>query len=132
VEPVLAEDAAAAPRTARRAGSARCPRPHGTDPGATALSTDFSRFDGQGEVDEPIRPAETVAGFLAAASIAVSAIAMVYRPVRLAPVALLVAFVAVALAERHFSRLAAFAVAMGALGWLIGMTVAVLAEEPLY
>jgi hypothetical protein len=73
-----------------------------------------------------------VAGFLAAASIAVSAVAMVYRPVRLAPVALLVAFIAVALSERYFSRLAAFAVAFGALGWLVGMIVAVLAEEPLY
>jgi hypothetical protein len=57
---------------------------------------------------------------------------MVYRPVRLAPVALLVAFIAVGLSERHFSRLAAFAVLIGALGWLIGMTVAVLTEEPLY
>ena len=96
------------------------------------MSVDFSRSDGTGELDEPIRPAETVAGFLAAASIAVSVIAMVYRPVRLAPVALIVAFIAVALSDRHFSRLAAFAVAVGALGWLIGMTVAVLTEEPLY
>jgi hypothetical protein len=96
------------------------------------VSVDFSRSDGTGELDEPIRPAETVAGFLAAASIAVSVIAMVYRPVRLAPVALLVAFIAVALSDRRFSRLAAFAVAIGAVGWLVGMTIAVLAEEPLY
>jgi hypothetical protein len=97
------------------------------------VSYDFSRSDGRAELDDDrIRPAETVAGFLAAASIAVSTIAMVYRPVRLAPVALLVAFIAVALAERHFSRLAALAVGVGALGWLVGMTIAVLAEEPLY
>lgn len=132
VDALFAADASAAPRAPRWAGSARCRRPGCADPGATALSTDFSRFDGQGEVDEPIRAAETVAGFLAAASIAVSAVAMVYRPVRLVPVALLVAFIAVALSDRHFSRLAAFAVAFGALGWLVGMTIAVLAEEPLY
>jgi hypothetical protein len=132
VDAVLAANSSAAPRASRRAGTARCRGAGRADSGATPLSTDFSRFDGQGEVDEPIRAAETVAGFLAAASIAVSAVAMVYRPVRLAPVALLVAFLAVALSERHFSRLAAFAVAFGALGWLVGMTIAVLAEEPLY
>lgn len=77
------------------------------------------------------RPAEAVAGFLAAASITVSAIAIVYRPVRLAPFALLIAFVAVAMGGRH-SRLAAIAVAAGTVGWLAGMAVAVLTESALY
>jgi hypothetical protein len=72
-----------------------------------------------------------VAGFLAAASIALSFVAMVYRPVRLAPFALVVAFIAVGLGGRH-ARLAAFAVAIGVIGWLVGMTVAVLAEKPLW
>jgi hypothetical protein len=97
------------------------------------VSVTPSRYDGDAGLDDDrVSAAETVAGFLAAASIAVSAIAMVYKPVRLAPVALLVAFIAVALAQRHFSRLAAFAVIAGALGWLVGMTVAVLTEAPLY
>jgi hypothetical protein len=72
-----------------------------------------------------------VAGFLAAASIALSFVAMVYRPVRLAPFALVVAFIAVGLGGRH-ARLAGFAVAIGVLGWLVGMTAAVLAEKPLW
>ena len=44
--------------------------------------------------DDRASPAETVAGFLAALSLTASAIALVYRPVRLAPFALLVAFIA--------------------------------------
>lgn len=56
---------------------------------------------------------------------------MVYRPIRLAPFALLVAFIAVAIGGRH-ERLASFAVAIAALGWLVGMTVAVLTENPLW
>jgi hypothetical protein len=81
---------------------------------------------------ERTRPAEAVGGFLAAASIALSAVAMVYLPVRVAPFALVIAFVAVGLTSDRHARLAAFAVAAGALGWLVGMTVAVLAGEPLY
>jgi hypothetical protein len=90
----------------------------------------MSTFDGRGELDRG-RTGETVAGFLAAASITVSALAIVYRPVRLAPFALVVAFVAVAIGGRH-ARLAAFAVAAGAVGWFVGMTIAVLTGKPLY
>jgi hypothetical protein len=87
--------------------------------------------------DEPIpvertRPGEAVAGFLAAASIAVSAVAIVYRPVRLVPFALVIAFIAVGLSSGRHARLAAFAVAAGAVAWLVGMTIAVLTEKPLY
>lgn len=81
---------------------------------------------------ERTRPAEAVGGFLAAAAIAISLTAIVYRPVRLVPFALVIAFVAVALTRERHARLAAAAVAIGAVGWLAGMTVAVLTGRPLY
>jgi hypothetical protein len=89
-------------------------------------------FDDEVVPVERTRPAEAVGGFLAAASIAISAVAMVYKPVRLVPFALVIAFVAVALTRERHARLAAFAVGVGALGWLVGMVVAVLNEKPLY
>jgi hypothetical protein len=81
---------------------------------------------------ERTRPAEAVGGFLAAAAITISLVAVVYRPVRLVPFALVIAFVAVALTRERHARLAAAAVAVGALAWLVGMTVAVLTGNPLY
>ncbi len=77
------------------------------------------------------RPGEAVAGFLAAISLTASAVATVYRPVRLAPFAILVAIVAAGLGGRH-ARLAAFAVAVGSICWLVGMAVAVLTSSPIY
>ena len=81
---------------------------------------------------ERTRPAEAVGGFLAAAAITISLVAIVYRPVRLIPFALAIAFVAVALTRERHARLAAAAVAVGAICWLAGMTVAVLTGKPLY
>ena len=51
------------------------------------------------------RPAETVAGFIAAAALAVGVIAIYYEPVKLAVPALIVALIAVAIGGR-FHRLA--------------------------
>jgi hypothetical protein len=96
------------------------------------VSTRPAEYDGRERSPvERSRPGEAVAGFLAAASIALSFVAMVEKPVRLAPFALVVAFIAVALGGRH-QRLASAAVAIGVLGWLVGMTVAVATENPLY
>jgi hypothetical protein len=81
---------------------------------------------------ERTRPAEAVGGFLAAASITLSLVAVVYRPVRVIPFALVIAFIAVGLTRERHARLAAAAVAVGALCWLAGMTVAILTEKPLY
>jgi cell division inhibitor SulA len=81
---------------------------------------------------ERTRPAEAVGGFLAAAAIAISVVAVVYRPVRLVPFALVIAFVAVGLTRERHARLAAAAVAVAALGFVAGMTVAVLTGRPLY
>jgi hypothetical protein len=82
--------------------------------------------------DDRSSPAETAAGFLAAISLTASAIAIFYRPLKLAPFAILVAFVAVALAKERNSKLAAAAVAVGSLAWLAGMAIAVLLSNPIY
>ena len=77
------------------------------------------------------RPIEIVAGLLAATSLVVSAIALVQTPVRLAPAAIVVALVAAAIGGRH-ARLANLAVVFGAIAWVVGMTIAIAAENPLY
>ncbi len=82
--------------------------------------------------DDRASPAETVAGYLAAISLTASAIALVYRPVRLAPFALLVAFIAAALAKDHNRKLAGAAVAGAAIAWLVGMAIAVIWSKPIY
>ena len=76
--------------------------------------------------------AETAAGFLAAISLTASAIAIFYRPVRLAPFAILIALIASALAGERHRRLAAAAVIAASAGWLIGMAFAVLTSKPIF
>lgn len=83
------------------------------------------------EDDRP-RPAEIAAGYLAAISLAASAIAVVYRPVRLAPFAILVALIAAALASGRHKKLAAAAVVAGTMAWLAGMAIAVLLSRPIF
>ncbi len=82
--------------------------------------------------DDRSSAAETAAGLLAAISLAASALALVYRPVRLAPFAILVALIAAALASDRHKKLAATAVVAGTLAWLAGMTIAVLLSRPIY
>jgi hypothetical protein len=74
---------------------------------------------------------ETVAGFMAALAFAVASLGIVYKPVRVIPVAILVALIAIGMGGRN-SRLAAIAVVWGALCWIAGMTVAVLTERSLW
>lgn len=76
--------------------------------------------------------AETAAGFLAAISLTASAIAIVYRPVRLAPFAILIALVASAFAKERHKKLAAAAVIVASVAWLVGMAIAVLTSNPIY
>ena len=80
---------------------------------------------------EKARPAETVAGIIAAVALAFGAIAIVYKPVRLSPVALVVALIAAGIGGRH-SRLAAAAVAVVSIGWVLGMIYGVVEEKPLW
>lgn len=75
--------------------------------------------------------ADRVAGFLCAFSLALSGISIVRSPGLLAVAAILVAFVAVVMTRAH-RTLAAVAVAVGALAFLVGMVVAVLTDSALY
>jgi hypothetical protein len=82
--------------------------------------------------DDRASAAEIAAGFLAAISLTASAIALVYKPVRLAPFALLIAFIAAGLAKDHNRRLAGAAVAAATIAWLVGMAIAVIWSKPIY
>ena len=77
------------------------------------------------------RRADSVAGFLCAFSLAVAGIATVRTPALLAPVAILLALVAARMSETH-RRLAAWAVGLATAAFVVGMTVAVLTDAPLY
>jgi hypothetical protein len=73
---------------------------------------------------------DTVAGFMAAASLFLSLLALAERPGRLAPVAALIAIVAGRM-SRRFERLALWAAIAAALAWVLGMTFAVITENPI-
>jgi hypothetical protein len=77
------------------------------------------------------RPAETVAGFLAAAAIFVSLVGVAYRPLRLIPFAIVLALVAVGIGGRS-ERLATYAVAIAGACFAIGLAVAVITSHPLW
>jgi hypothetical protein len=74
---------------------------------------------------------DTVAGLLSSLSIFASCLGMIYRPVRIVPIAILVALIAARMSERQ-QRLAGIAVAIGVVCWTVGMTIAVVTENPLY
>ena len=74
--------------------------------------------------------ADTIAGLLATVSIFASAVGLAYRPVRLIPFAILLALVAARMSERQ-KRLAGLAVAAAVICWTLGMTIAVVTENPL-
>jgi hypothetical protein len=75
--------------------------------------------------------AQTVAGFIAAVSIAVSLIGVAYRPLRLIPFAIVLGLLATAIGGRHL-RLATTAVAVGAICIVVGLAVAVITSNPLW
>lgn len=79
----------------------------------------------------PYRQADRIAGFLCAFSFALSGIAIARHPGLLAPAAILVALVAVRMTESH-RTLAAVAVAVGAVAFVLGMTVAISTDASLY
>ena len=80
---------------------------------------------------ERTRPAETVAGFLAAAAIFVSLTGIAYRPLRLIPLAIALALIATGIGGRA-SRLATWAVGIAAVSFAVGMAVAVITSNPLW
>ena len=75
--------------------------------------------------------ADTIAGFLATIALVAGVFSIVYKPARIGPAALVVALIAVAIGGRH-ERLATWAVAAVSVGWVLGMIVAVLTENPVY
>lgn len=76
-------------------------------------------------------PADAVAGLLAAAALFTSLIAVIYRPVRVAPFAVVIALIAVGMSKRH-ERLGQLALAVSGLSFVAGMIVAVLTRHPLF
>jgi hypothetical protein len=79
----------------------------------------------------PSEAREGVAGFIAAASLFASVLGVAYRPARVVPVAIVLLLVAAVMSERH-SRLVAWGLAIAVVCWMLGMTIAVVAERPLY
>jgi len=76
-------------------------------------------------------PAELVAGFLSVVSIAGSALAIFWNPLRVIPFTVLLAFIAVGMSPRG-ARLPLLAVVIGALCFIAGMTIAVTTNNPIY
>jgi hypothetical protein len=75
--------------------------------------------------------AEVVAGFLSVISMVGSALAIVWDPLRISPFAVLIALVAVGMAPRG-AKLPLIAVGVGAICFIVGMTVAVTTNNPIY
>lgn len=75
--------------------------------------------------------ATILAGWLAALSVVAAAIGIVYKPVRLIPAAMVLALVAAAIGGPG-RRLAAIAVGVATVAFVVGMTVAVVTENPLW
>ena len=75
--------------------------------------------------------ADTIAGLLATVAIFTSVVGLAYRPVRLIPFAVLLVFVAARMSARQ-QRLVGLAVALCVVCWTVGMTIAVITENPLY
>jgi hypothetical protein len=80
---------------------------------------------------EQNRPAETVAGFLAAVAIVAALLSLAYRPIRLDPFAIVLALIAAGIGGRH-ARLAAVAVATASVCFILGMIIAIVTEKPLF
>jgi hypothetical protein len=75
--------------------------------------------------------ADTIAGFLAAAAIFVAAVGVAYRPLRLIPLAVLLALIAAAIGGRS-GRLATAAVFFCAFCFAVGLAIAVVTSNPLW
>jgi hypothetical protein len=77
------------------------------------------------------RPAETVAGLLAAIAIFGSCIALAYRPVRITPFTILLSLIAAGIGGRH-QKLAAAALAISAACFIIGTVIAIITNHPIF
>jgi hypothetical protein len=75
--------------------------------------------------------ADTIAGFLATISMLASALGLVWKPVRVIPFAIVVALIAALMSERN-QRIAFAAMIAAVVCWTVGMSIAVITQNPLY
>jgi hypothetical protein len=80
---------------------------------------------------ERIRPADAVAGVLAAGALFLGAFELFYRPFRLAPVAVILVLVATVM-SRDQQRLIALAMAVVGICFVVGTALQVITHHPLY
>lgn len=76
-------------------------------------------------------PAETLAGYMSAAAIFLAAMALAFRPLVLALAALVLSLTATAIGGR-WGRLHAIAVGAATVGFILGMSIAVVTSRPLF
>ena len=76
-------------------------------------------------------PSELVSGFLAVISIAASVLALFWDPLRVSPFAILLALIATGMAPKN-ARLPLIAVGVSAIGFVVGVTIAVTTKNPIY
>jgi len=76
-------------------------------------------------------PSETVAGFLAVLSMAASGLAIFWDPFRASVLAVLLALIATGMAPKG-ARLPLVAVALSAIAFVVGMTLAVTTKHAIY
>ena len=76
-------------------------------------------------------PAETLAGYMSVAAIFLAAMALAYRPLVLALCALVLSLTATAIGGR-WGRLHSIAVAAATIGFILGMSIAVVTGRPLF
>jgi hypothetical protein len=72
-----------------------------------------------------------VSGLLSSAALFAALLALVYRPARIVPAAIVLALVAARMSDRH-RRLAGVAVGTTSVCWVVGMTIAVVTNHPLF
>lgn len=77
------------------------------------------------------RPADAIAGLLASLALFAALIGLAYRPARVIPFAMLIALIATAMGGRH-SRLAAAAVFVCGLCFIVGLALAVVTNNPIF
>lgn len=76
-------------------------------------------------------PAELVAGFISVISMVGSVLAIFWDPLRVSPFAVLLALIAVGMSPRD-ARLPLLAVAVAAVCFVAGLTIAVTTNNPIY
>jgi hypothetical protein len=77
------------------------------------------------------RPAETVAGVLATLAIFGSLLALDYRPIRITPFTILISLIAAGIGGRH-QRLAAAALAISGVCFILGTFFAIITNHPIF